>query len=309
MGSPHLSQGNIMDIAISGASGLIGTALTASLKANGHRPIALVRRTASGADEISWDPAAGTIDAASLEGIDGVVHLAGAGIGDKRWTDDRKKLLLDSRVDGTKLLATTLAGLAKTPSVFVSGSAIGYYGSRGDEELTEASSRGTGFLADLVVAWEAAAQPAIDAGIRTAFARTGIVMTPKGGALKKQLPLFKLGLGGRFGSGKQWLGWISLDDEIKAIEFLLSSDLAGPVNLAAPNSVDNNDFTKTLGTILKRPTLLPVPMIGPKLLFGAEMVDEVLTSSNRVIPQALTEGGFQFQDPTLEAALRSMLNK
>jgi uncharacterized protein (TIGR01777 family) len=299
-----------MQIAISGASGVIGTALSASLRAGGHRPIALVRRDVrSGADEIRWDPAAGTIDGASLEGIDAVVHLAGAGIGDKRWTDERKKIIMDSRVESTKLLASTLAGLDRAPSVLVSASGISYYGDRGDDLLDESDPKGPGFLADVVEEWEAAAQPAIDAGIRTAFARTAAVLDANSGALERQLPLFKLGLGGRFGSGKQYFPWISLTDEIRAIEFMLEGDMAGPVNLVAPETVTNNEFTKTLGDVLNRPTLLPVPLFGPKLLFGAELVDQLIMWSVRATPAALLAAGFSFEDPTLEGALRSMLGK
>ncbi len=299
-----------MQIAISGASGMIGTALSASLRAAGHRPIALVRRDVrAGADEIRWDPAGGTIDAASLEGIDAVVHLAGAGIGDKRWTDERKKIIMDSRVDGTKLLATTLANLDRAPAVLVSGSGISYYGDRGDDLLDESEPKGPGFLADVVHAWEAAAQPAIDAGIRTAFARTAVVLDANDGALKRQLPFFKLGLGGRFGSGKQYFPWISLNDEVRALTFLLHSDVAGPVNLVAPESVTNNDFTKTLGRVLKRPTLVPTPLFAPKLLFGAELVEQLIMWSTRGTPAALSGAGFSFEDPTLEGALRSVLGK
>lgn len=299
-----------LQIAISGASGMIGTALSASLRADGHRPIALVRRDVrSGADEIRWDPAAGTIDGASLEGIDAVVHLAGAGIGDKRWSDERKKIILDSRVDGTKLLATTLAGLDQAPSVFVSGSGISYYGDRGDDVLDESEPKGNGFLTDVVEAWEAAAQPAIDADIRTAFARTAVVLDANDGALKRQLPFFKLGLGGRFGSGKQYFPWISLNDEVRAIEFLIESDLSGPINLVAPEAATNGEFTKTLGGILKRPTLVPTPLFGPKLLFGAELVDQLIMWSTRATPAALEAAGFVFEDPTLEGALRSVLGK
>lgn len=299
-----------MEIAISGASGMIGAALAESLRASGNRVAALVRRSpAAGADEIAWDPAAGTVDAASLEGIDAIVHLAGAGIGDRRWTDERKKLIYDSRIDGTKLLASAAAGLNRTPGVFVCGSAIGFYGSRGDDPITEATSRGTGFLADLVADWEAAAAPSVKAGIRTPLARTGLVMSPTGGALQKQLPLFKLGLGGRLGPGTQWLPWISLRDEVKALSYLITSDLDGPVNLTAPAPVTNDDFTTTLGRVLSRPTLLPVPMLGPKLLFGAEMVTEALLASARVLPEVLNSSDFTFDDPSLEQGLRAMLGR
>jgi len=304
-----------MDIAITGASGLIGTALAASLTKQGHRPIALVRRGAkSGADEISWDPAGGTIDAASLEGVDAVIHLAGAGIGDKKWTEARKKIILESRTRGTKLLAETLAGLDRRPATLVSGSGIGYYGTQADKELTENDPAGTGFLADVCVQWEAATAPAADAGIRTALARTSVVMTDAGGTLKKQLLLFKLGLGGRFGPGTQWLSWISLRDQVRAIEFLIDGEanghsIAGPVNLCSPNPVTNLAFTKTLGAVLKRPTLLPVPLFGPKLLFGAELVEQLILASQRGTPAVLIDAGFTFEDPMLEPALRHMLNK
>ena len=296
-----------MDIAITGASGLIGTALSESLRARGDRPVALVRRTAKGADEITWDPAGGTIDASSLEGIDAVVHLAGAGIGDKKWSDDRKKVLWDSRVKGTTLLAETLGGLDAKPSVLVSASGIGYYGSQGDKELSEAEPAGDGFLAELCVEWERATEPAADAGIRTAFARTSAVLSKKGGALKKQLPLFKLGLGGKFGPGSQWLSWISLDDQVRALEFVIDNDISGPVNLCAPNPVTNLQFTKTLGGVLKRPTLIPVPLFGPKLLFGSELVEQLILASQRGTPTALIDAGFTFNDSELEPALRSML--
>ncbi|MDB2392456.1 TIGR01777 family oxidoreductase [Acidimicrobiaceae bacterium] len=299
-----------MDIAITGASGLIGTALSASLTSQGHRPIALVRRAAkAGADEIQWDPAGGTIDAASLEGIDAVVHLAGAGIGDKRWTDDRKKVIRDSRTAGTSVLATALAGLSAKPSVFVSGSGIGYYGSQGDSVLTEADPAGTGFLADVCVEWEAATAPASDAGIRTALARTSVVMSDQGGTLKKQLLLFKLGLGGRFGPGTQWLSWISLTDEVRALEFMITNDIAGPVNLCAPNPVTNLEFTKALGSVLKRPTLVPVPLFGPKLLFGSELVEQLILASQKGMPSVLTNAGFTFENPELEPTLHRLLKK
>jgi len=299
-----------MDIVISGASGLIGTALTKSLKSNGHRPIALVRRAPkSGADEIEWDPSGGTIDTASLEGVDGVVHLAGAGIGDKRWSDERKKVIRTSRTEGTALLAGALAGLERKPSVLVSGSGIGYYGSQGDEPLTEADPAGTGFLAEVCVEWEAATAPAVDAGIRTPFIRTSLVLDDEGGSLAKQLPLFKLGLGGRFGSGQQWMSWISLRDEVRAIEFLLENDVSGPVNMCSPNPVTNLAFTKTMGSVLSRPTIIPVPLFGPKLLFGGEFVEELILASQKGVPSVLTDAGFSFEDPDLEPALRRILGK
>lgn len=298
-----------MDIAISGSSGLIGTALIPALTAAGHRPVRLVRRPASGADEIAWDPARGQIDAASLEGIGAVVHLAGAGIGDRRWTDAYKREILESRTVSTALLAGTLASLQRPPSVFLSGSAIGFYGASATETFTERSPHGSGFLAEVCVAWEAAAAPAVDAGIRTAFLRTGIVLSPAGGALRKQLPLFKLGLGGRFGSGRQWQSWISIDDEVGAIVHLLGSSVAGPVNLTAPNPVTNGEFAKTLARVLRRPAVFPVPRFAPALLLGGELADNLLFTGQRVLPEVLTADGYPFRHPELEDGLRALLGK
>ncbi len=301
-----------MDVAVTGASGLIGTALLPALRAAGHRPVRLVRATpAPGDDAVLWDPATGQIDAASLEGIGAVVHLAGAGIADKRWTPEHKAAVLDSRVQGTSLIARTIAGLATPPAVLVSGSAIGFYGDRGDEVLTEASPRGEGFLADVVVAWEAAAAPAEEAGIRVPRIRTGIVLSPDGGALKKQLPLFRLGLGGRFGKGTQWQSWISLPDEVAAILHLLdpACTVTGPVNLTAPNPVTNRELTKTLAGVLHRPAVLPIPRFGPALLLGRELADNLLFGSQRVLPTVLEADGFAFRHATLEAALRELLGK
>src|SRR4051812_15413526 len=295
-----------MDVAVTGSSGLIGTALVDALGAGGHRVVRVVRG-APGADAIAWDPKAGTIDAAGLEGLDAVVHLAGAGIGDRRWNDAYKRELVDSRVLGTGLMARTLAALTRPPGVLVSASAVGWYGDRGDEVLDEASAPGTGFLAELCQRWEAAADPAREAGIRVAHTRSGVVLSPRGGALKKELPLFKLGLGGRFGTGRQWQSWIALDDEIAAILHLISSDLAGPVNLTAPTPVTNAELTKTLGAVLHRPTVLPVPSFGPKLLLGPELASVVLYEGQRVMPEVLLASGFRFSQPSLEGALRSML--
>ncbi len=298
-----------MEVVISGASGLIGSHLASSLRADGHRAIALVRRPATGADEIQWDPSAGEIDGESLEGCDAVVHLAGAGIGDRRWSESYKKKVLESRTRGTSLLATTLAGLNTAPRAFLSGSAIGYYGARGDETLTEEATPGDNFLADVCVKWEAAAQSAIDAGIRTAFLRTGIVLTPAGGVLTRLLPLFKLALGGKLGDGRQYMSWISITDEIGAIRFLLDHDVAGPVNLTAPDPVPNAEFTNVLGDVLGRPTLLPVPAFGPRLLLGREMADALLFDSTRVVPAALGRAGYTFSHGDLETALRAELDR
>lgn len=297
-----------MKIVISGASGLIGTQLSAKLAKSGHDVWRLVRRGA-GANEISWDPAKGILNAADIEGADAVIHLSGAGIGDKRWTESYKKEILDSRTLSTGLLAKTIVSLHKKPAVFLSGSAIGIYGPRGDENLDEQSTTGTSFLADVCTQWEAATVPAASAGIRTVNLRTGIVLTPRGGALKKQLPLFKIGAGGKFGRGNQWQSWISLDDEIRAIEYLLTADVSGPVNLTAPNPVTNLEFTKTLAKVLHRPALLPIPSFGPKLLLGGELADALLFTGQRVLPRALSASGFKFAHTNLEEALRALLNK
>ena len=294
-----------MRIIVSGASGLIGSALVPHLASRGHEVIRLVRRSA-GTGESQWDPARGVIDANIVGGADAIIHLSGAGIGDKRWSNSYKREILDSRVKSTKLLASVIAGAAKRPGVFLSGSAIGFYGARGDETLDETSSAGTGFLADVCKEWEAAA---VGAGTRTVFLRTGIVLSTKGGALKKQLPLFRAGLGGRFGSGDQWQSWISIDDEVRAIEHLLNSNVAGPVNLTAPAPVTNMEFSRVLGNVLRRPAILPVPAIGPKLLLGGELADALLFTGQRVLPRALSAAGFQFDHPTLEIALRALLKR
>jgi len=297
-----------MKIVISGASGLIGTQLAKTLKSSGHEVVQLVRRTA-GAGQIMWDPKSGKLDPASLEGCDAVIHLSGAGIGDKRWSDAYRKEILDSRTATTSLLANTIASLQRKPSVFLSGSAIGIYGARGDEQLTETSAHGTGFLADVCKQWEAAAKPAIDAGVRTVFLRTGIVLSPKGGALKKLLPLFRLGVGGKFGNGKQWQSWISMDDEVASIIHLLTANVSGAVNLTAPQPVTNAEFTKVLARVVKRPAIVPVPTFAPKILLGGELADALLFTGQRVMPQALTASGYVFKHSTLESALRSLLTK
>jgi uncharacterized protein (TIGR01777 family) len=298
-----------MDVAVTGSHGLIGEALVRSLEADGHRVRRLVRRDPSGPDEVRWDPAAGTIDAEALAGIDAAVNLAGPGIGDQRWTDERKRELRDARVDGTRLLAEAMAGLDPQPQVLVSGSAIGFYGDRGDEVLTEASAAGDDFLARLCVEWEAATVPAEVAGIRVAHLRTGIVLAPGGGALAKLLPLFKLGAGGRMGSGKQWWSWITIDDDVAAIRHLLDHEVAGPVNLVAPGTVTNQQLTDALGRVLHRPTLLPVPRFGPKLLIGGEAAETFLYASQRVQPEVLREDGFTFTHTDVESALRAVLGR
>lgn len=297
-----------MDIAVTGSTGLIGTALVRALEGDGHRVLRLVRpdSATAGGDTAAWDPARGTIDHGALEGLDAVVHLAGVGIADSRWTEEQKARILTSRTAGTTLLADTLAGLSSPPAALLSGSAIGYYGDHGDDEIDETTGAGDDFPARVCVQWEACAQPAITAGIRVAFLRTGIVQSTEGGALAKQLPFFKLGLGGKVGSGRQWISWISIDDEVRAIRFLLDHDIAGPVNLVAPNPVTNAGYTKTLGGVLKRPTTI-LPLTGPRLLYGRELADSLLLTSQRVLPTVLADAGFEFDHPELRGALEDLL--
>ena len=297
-----------MRIVMSGASGLIGTALVDKLVADGHTVSRLVRRDAS-TDEASWDPVSGRLDPAVIDGCDAVINLSGANIGDKRWSDDYKLELMSSRVQTTELLANTMADVDHKPSVFLSGSAVGWYGDRGDERLDELSTPGEGFLSDLCQEWEASTLAAEKAGIRTVHLRTGIVLSPRGGALKKQLPLFKLGLGGRFGNGHQWQSWITIDDEIGAISHLLSAETCGAVNITAPNPVTNVEFTATLAKVLHRPAVLPVPGFAPKIVFGSEMVDALLLSGQRVLPTALQRSGYEFRHATLDVALAHLLNR
>ena len=294
-------------VAVTGSHGLIGTELVRALEQAGHVVTRLVR-SSPGPGEVAWDPARGTIDAKGLEGVDAVVHLAGVGIGDHRWTDAHKKAVRDSRVQGTTLLARSLAGLSWRPSVLLSGSAVGFYGDRGDEELTEESPPGTGFLASVVNEWEACAAPAADAGIRTVLLRSGVVMSERGGALKKQLLPFKAGIGGRLGSGRQWLSWITLEDHIAATMHLLTAeDVYGPVNVTSPQPVTNAEFTKALGEALHRPTLMPVPTVALDMLLGREMVKEMVLGGQRVLPAKLEASGFRFGHPELVPALRALL--
>lgn len=297
-----------MRIAITGSSGLIGSALVRSLEADGHTAVRVVR-SGGGSGSVRWDIERGEIDAAGLERLDGVVHLAGEGIADKRWTDDQKRKILESRTKGTALLADTLAALSDKPPVLVSGSAIGVYGNRGDEQLTEASAPGSGFLTDVVVAWEAAAGPAEAAGIRVPKIRTGIVLDKDGGVLERLAGLARFGLLGKLGSGRQWMSWISLADQVGAIRFLLEHDVAGPVNLTAPAPVTNAVFTKALGRVLKRPTFLPVPRFGPKLLVGSELAQALLFDGQRVLPEVLLDAGYEFQHTDLETTFRDLLQR
>ena len=294
---------------MTGSTGLIGSALVASLERDGHRVRRVSRRADAGPGTVRWDPERGELDGAALAGVDAVVHLAGEGIGDHRWSDEHKRRVLDSRVKGTTLVAETMAALDPRPSVLVSASAIGYYGDRGDERLTEESPPGEGFLADVVRQWEGATGAAEAAGIRVAHIRTGLVLARSGGALAPMLPLFRFGLGGRLGSGRQWWSWISLTDEVAAIRFLLDRDVAGPVNLTGPEPVTNAKLTKVLGRVLHRPAVVPVPRFGPALVLGREAAEEMVFASQRALPAVLQREGFSFAHPTLEPALRAELGR
>lgn len=296
-------------IAITGATGLIGTALAASLRGDGHRVVRLVRdRARAMADDVVWDPDGGTVDAAGLEGLDAVVHLAGEPIGAARWTDETRRRIHDSRARGTDLLARTLAGLERRPEVLVSSSAVGIYGDRGDEELTEESSLGDDFLARVCIAWEAAADPAREAGIRVVHPRTGVVIAKDGPLIDKvELP-FRLGVGGRVGSGRQYVPWISLVDEVAALRFLIDRPLEGPVNLTGPSPATNLEMTRALGTVLRRPTVFPIPALAIRLLYG-EMGETLATVSQRVLPRRLLDAGFTFRHTTILAALRTAFDR
>src|SRR6266849_229457 len=298
-----------MKILISGSHGLVGTALIQSLTSEGEDDIfRLVRYAPNSETEIEWSPERYSIALARLEGFDAVVHLAGESIAEDRWTDEKKKRIRESRVKGTRLLGDALANLSQPPKTFVCASAIGYYGDRGDEILTEASPPGKDFLSDVCVEWEKATALASAKGIRVVNCRFGIILDANGGALKKMLPPFRMGVGGKIGSGQQWMSWIALDDVVRGIKFALANDsIRGPVNFVAPAPVTNARFTKTLGKVLSRPTLFPIPAFGVRLLFG-EMADALLLSSQRVEPALLQTSNFLFQYSQLEAALRHVLN-
>jgi len=299
-----------MKILVSGSHGLVGKALVRSLTGDGHEVIRLVRgEHALGSPEVGWQPQQGRIDVEHLEGIHAVVHLAGENIASGRWSAEKKKAIRESRVKGTALLSNALAQLSRPPSVFLSASAIGYYGDRGDESLTEKSAPGKDFLSSVCVEWEAATRPAVEKGIRTIYTRFGIILDPNEGALGKMLPPFRMGVGGRVGDGKQWMSWIALDDVVNGLKFLIEDELVqGPVNFVAPEPVRNTEFTATLGRILKRPTFFPIPAFGARLAFG-EMADALLLSSQKVEPSVLEDKGFMFTWPTLEPALRHLIHE
>lgn len=295
-----------MKVVITGASGLIGSALRPGLTAEGHTILRLVRGPAAGA-ESRWDPDRGVLDPNALDGADAVVHLAGESIAGGRWTAARKARIRDSRVRGTALLARSMAARGRKPTVFISGSAVGFYGDRGGELLDEGSGQGRSFLADVCREWEAATRPAADAGIRVVNIRLGVVLSGRGGALSKMLPAFRLAAGGPIGTGRQHMSWIAVDDVVGAIQHLLRVEtVVGPVNLVAPNPVTNAEFTRTLGRVLRRPTVLRVPAPVLRVVLG-EMADELLLASTRVRPARLLDSSYRFRYPDLEATLRHVL--
>jgi hypothetical protein len=300
-----------MRVAVSGSTGLVGSEVVTVLSAGGHDVVRLVRRVpAPGEKAVRWDPEKGEVDAAGLEGLDAVVHLAGENVGSGRWTAARKAAIRDSRVKGTRLLCEALAGLARPPETLVCASAVGYYGDRGEEVLTEESPPGAGFLPEVSREWEAASGAASRKGIRVVTLRIGMVISPKGGALARMLPLFRAGLGGVIGGGRQYVSWVALDDLPNIILHTLQrGDLRGPVNAVAPRPVTNREFTEALGKALSRPTPLPVPAFALRLAVGGEMADALLLSSARVVPKRLIDTGYAFLSAELEPALRRLLGR
>ena len=300
-----------MRVAITGSTGLVGSEVVSVLSAEGHEVVRLVRREpAPGEKAVRWNPAQGEVDAAGLEGFDAVLHLAGENVGSGRWTAARKAAIRDSRVNGTRLLCDALAGLARPPKTLVCASAIGYYGDRGGESLTEESSPGPGFLAGVSREWEAASGSAARKGIRVVTLRIGVVLSPKGGALSRMLPLFRAGLGGVIGGGSQYLSWVALDElPFIVLHSLQRADLVGPVNAVTPHPVTNREFTRALGNALSRPTPFPVPAFALRLAVGREMADALLLASARVFPRRLEATGYRFRFPELGEALRHLLGK
>ena len=296
-------------IVIAGASGLVGRALVPALRAEGHEVCRLVRgRAARGPDEIPWDPAAGTIDRERLSGTGAIINLAGENIAAHRWTEARRTQILRSRVEATRTLVAALGAIEPRPRVLLNASAIGYYGDRGDDVLTEASSIGHGFLPEVCLAWETHAEGAARLGVRTVRLRFGVVLAREDGALAKMLPLFRLGLGGRMGSGRQWMSWIALDDVVGSIRHALADEgCAGPLNVTAPQPVTNAEFAATLGRVLRRPAILPVPALALRAAVGNGIAHEALLASQRALPARLQEGGYAFRYPALDAALRAVL--
>ncbi|MEV5739751.1 TIGR01777 family oxidoreductase [Microbispora rosea] len=296
-----------MTTVVTGSSGLLGTALVSALRADGHEVRRLVRRAPAGPDESFWDPEGDVLDPGALEGADAVVHLAGAGIGERRWSEAYKRELVNSRLSGTRTLATALARAEGGPRVLLSSSAIGFYGDTGDRAVDESAPAGTGFLADLVRGWEAATEPAGEAGVRVTLLRTGMVLSGRGGALARMLPIFKMGAGAVLGSGRQYVSWISLPDWVDAVRFLLAHGLAGPVNLTAPEPVTNAEYTAALAKALRRPTMpLPAPRFALRLALG-EFAEEALLAGQRVLPRRLLDAGHRFAHPTIGEALAAVL--
>jgi uncharacterized protein len=296
-----------MNILLTGSTGLIGSELNSYFSGNRHRVLCLVRRAQTGANEIRWDPSTGTLDAQSLEGLDAVVHLAGENIAAGRWTAAKKRRIRESRIQGTQLLAKSLSRLFDPPKVFVSVSAIGYYGDRGDEKLDEDSDEGIGFLPQVCREWEAATEAAVVRGIRVVIPRLGMVLSAKGGSLPRMLPLYRLGLGGRIGNGRQYVSWIAIEDLIGIINHALHNEsLHGPVNAVSPATVTNQEFSQILGRVLSRPSWFVLPSFAARIALG-KMAKEVLLASARVSPARLAESGFKFQFPELEGALHHIL--
>lgn len=291
-----------MRIVVTGSSGLIGSALVPALRASGHDVVRLVRRAPSAPDEVRWDPSAGQLDAATLGNVDGAVNLAGAGVGDRRWTDDYKQVILQSRLTATRTLVGALTAMDPRPGVLVSSSAQGIYGDRGDEKLSEASPPGDGFLAEVARSWEDAAAPATEAGIRVVHPRTSLVMSRNGGAFQPLVRLIRLGLGGTLGNGRQWWSWITLPDAVAALRFMLESPLTGPVNLSSPEPATNRDLTAAIATAFHRPALLPAPGFAMRAALG-EFAQEILTSA-RLEPAVLRQAGFGYAHPGVRQAAR-----
>lgn len=298
-----------MRVLVSGASGLVGKELVKSFDAKGYDVYKLVRKTPSNDKEIQWDPEEGKIQVDKLEGFDAMVHLSGDNLSSGRWTEDKKRKIRDSRIASTFLLTTAMQELEKKPEVFISASAIGFYGSRGDEIMTESSEPGDNFLSWVCRDWEKAVDPATVAGVRAVNLRIGMVLSGSGGALKKMLPGFIAGMAGNLGSGNQYMSWISIQDLVNVIHFAIDNkEVKGPINCVAPEPVRNKQFTKTLAKVLSRPAVIHAPAFGLRLAFG-EMADAIMLSSTRVIPERLTQLGFQFEHPTLESAFRHILRK
>lgn len=297
-----------MKVVVTGSTGLIGSALVTNLQADGHDVRRLVRHAPREADETQWYPSSGSLAPEVVDGVDAVVHLAGAGIGDHRWTDDYKKAIRESRVTGTTAVAEAIAAAGQPPSVFVCASAVGYYGDTGEESFDESSPSGEGFLASVVRDWEAASTPAADAGVRVVNIRTGIVLSPDGGLLKQMLPIFKLGLGGRLGSGRQWMSWVSIADHVAAVRYLMvAENIAGPVNVTAPEPVRNKEFTKALAHAVHRPAIAVVPSVALKAALGG-FAEEGALVSQRVLPARLEAAGFSFTFADIDSALGALVD-